>query len=106
MEIYASSKLEKLLQDERALKRKYGQKVSEKISQRYAELLVAVNLAEISTLPPPRLHQLKGARKDEFALDLTANYRLVFEAYDVNDELTTNREKAVAILIKEVVDYH
>lgn len=107
MEVFGdSSKIEKLLMDERALKTAFNQKVATKIMQRIAELQGAENLTEVSTVPPPRLHQLKGKRKEQFSLDLTGNYRLIIEAYDKNDLLTTDRNESVAVAIVEIVDYH
>ncbi len=101
-----SSKIQKLLNDERALKKTYGQQRANKIYQRVSELTAAEDLTEIATVPPTRLHKLEGERDEQFSLDITGNYRLIIEAYDENEELTTNKKKAVTNVIIEVVDYH
>lgn len=101
-----SSKIEKLLNDERMLKKTYGKQRADKIYQRISEMRRAEDLTEVSTVPPTRLHKLEGAREEQFSLDITGNYRLIIEAYDENDEQTTDRKKAVTIAIVEVVDYH
>lgn len=104
--IGASPKIQKLLNDEKRLKRKYGQQRASKIYQRISEMKNADDLTEVSTVPPTRLHKLEGGRKDQFSLDITGNYRLIIEAYDENEYLTTDRKRAVTIAIVEVVDYH
>lgn len=101
-----SSKIQKLLNDERMLKKKYGTQRAGKIYQRISEMKSADNLTEVSTVPPTRLHKLEGERREQFSLDITGNYRLIIEAYDENDELTTDKKKAVTVAIVEVVDYH
>lgn len=101
-----SSKIQKLLEDERALKATYNRVVAKKIYQRINEIQIADDLTEVATIPPPRLHQLKGKRADQFSLDLTGNYRLIIKAYDENDDKTIDKEKVVAVEIVEVVDYH
>ena len=61
-------------------------------------------------MPPTRLHQLKGNRDEQFAVDLVHPYRLVFEPN--HDPLPRkvdggiNLEQVTAIKIMEVVDYH
>ena len=61
-------------------------------------------------MPPARMHQLKGNRDEQFAVDLVHPYRLVFEPN--HDPLPRkkdggiNLEQVTAIKIMEVVDYH
>lgn len=104
--IGGSSKIQRLLNDERMLNREYGSQRAGKIYQRISEMKSADDLTEVSTVPPTRLHKLLGERSEQFSLDITGNYRLIIEAYDEDDYLTTDKKKAVTIVIVEVVDYH
>ncbi|GAB2028250.1 type II toxin-antitoxin system RelE/ParE family toxin [Lactovum odontotermitis] len=102
----ATSKLAKLLSSERNLIKEYGKKEAAGISKRLEEFRLADNLAMISHLPPSKLHKLRGDRDRQFAVWITENYRLVFEAYDIDDVQTTDKAKAVTISIIGIEDYH
>jgi plasmid maintenance system killer protein len=107
MKIFGNtSKLHKIITDDRLLQKTYGKQRAEKFKQRRVELLDAKDLTQISTVPPPRLHSLHGDREGQFAIDITANFRLVFEAYDKNKEQTVDKTKAVSIVVMGIEDYH
>ncbi len=76
---YNSKKMSKIFNSERTLIREYGTERARKIRMRRNFLRAAVNLAQVPVSPPTRRHELKGDRKGQFAVDLTGNYRLVFE---------------------------
>nr|DAD98771.1 MAG TPA: RelE-like toxin of type II toxin-antitoxin system HigB [Siphoviridae sp. ctINK4] len=99
-------KLARIIDDEKLILKEYGQDIGRKLIQRISELSAANNLSEISHLGPQFLHLLKGNYKGLFAVTLTGNYRLIFEAYDEQDEITLKKGEATQILIREVVDYH
>ncbi|MFK4935480.1 type II toxin-antitoxin system RelE/ParE family toxin [Lactococcus garvieae] len=101
-----TNKLAKILSDERQLTKTYGKDRTSRIKQRLKEFRAAENLSQISHLPPPRLHQLSGERKEQFAVDVAANFRLIFEGYDKNDQLTTHKSEIVTLSIIEIEDYH
>ena len=48
------------------------------MQQRLSELKAADSLAVISTLPPPRCHELTANRKGQLSIDLQHPYRLIF----------------------------
>ena len=102
----ASSKLTKILNDKRLLTKNFGQDRANKIVARLDEILAASNLTDISHFPPSRLHGLKGERKNEFAVDVGANWRMVFEAYDEADNQTVDEALARTVLIVSIEDYH
>lgn len=52
--------------------------MARKLQQRLMELGAAPCLDDISKLPPPRCHQLKGNRTGQFSVDLDHPYRLIF----------------------------
>lgn len=74
---------------------------AKKIRMRLTEITAAQNLTEIPTTPPPRLHSLNGKRSDEFAVDISGNWRICFIAYDSEHILTTNKTKAYIIKVME-----
>jgi toxin HigB-1 len=49
-----------------------------KIKHILAALEFADDLSQIATLPGWKLHSLKGARKGEFRITVTANWRVTF----------------------------
>ncbi|MDR2832651.1 MAG: plasmid maintenance system killer protein [Streptococcaceae bacterium] len=107
MEVFGqTSKLNRIMSDDALIKKQYGT-LSQNIILRRDQLIVAKNLAEIPAKPePPRRHNLKSVRKDEFAIDVSGNYRLIFKAFDSDDNLTTKPENAVSIMITGIEDYH
>jgi proteic killer suppression protein len=101
-----STKLSKLLNDESALKRKFGVIRATRIRRRLSEFTAAENLSKISYLPPARLHQLHGDREGQFAVDVVKNWRITFDGFDENDNHTTDKGKIVSLLIHGIEDYH
>ncbi len=69
----------------------------------------AVNLAEVPTQKPDRRHQLKGNRKEQFAVDLSHPYWLIFKPEGEPHLLPdggTDIERVTGIIILGVEDYH
>jgi len=107
MEVFGSSKkLDKVLNDDKLIIKNYGKQIGIKIIQRREELLEATDLTEISTVPPPRLHGLHGDKEGQFAVDISKNFRITFEAYDSDESQTTERHLVKSILILTIEDYH
>lgn len=71
--------------------------MAEKIQQRIDEISAAPNVEMMVQFKIGRCHQLKGDRKNQYAVDLVHPYRLVFEK--------KNNEIQIAF-ISEIVDYH
>jgi proteic killer suppression protein len=103
-----TSKLTKILGDERLRTKHYGKNVSRRIRERLEEFETADTLADISHLPPARLHALNNDKDhhDVFAVDVSANYRMVFEGYDRHDEQSTTESEIVTINVMDIEDYH
>lgn len=101
-----TNKLTKILESDRKIIKAYGRERALRIMQRLREFQNADTLSEISHLPPPRLHSLHGDREGQFAVDVAANFRLIFEGYDSHDEFTTDKSKIVTLSIVEIEDYH
>lgn len=110
MEIsYKSRKLEKQLTDPKEMVKSFGQ-LARKVNQRLKDLTDADNLAVIKTIPAARCHELKGDRIGELAVDVSRNYRLIFEPrYEPipkKDDGGLNWEEVTKIQINEIEDYH
>lgn len=107
MEYFAETNhLAQTLKDERAITKAYGKDRGQRIQQRLAEFKAATTLMDIPVDPPPRCHRLKGNRQNQFAVNISANYRMVFEGYDKNDRLTTKKSEIVTVQITSIEDYH
>lgn len=110
MEIsYKSRKLEKQLTDPREMVKSFGQ-LAVKIKMRLKNLTDADNLAIMRTIPAARCHELTGDRKGELAVDVSGNYRLLFEpSHDPipkKDDGGLNWGEVTKIQINEIEDYH
>lgn len=107
---FKSTKLTKECNDFRLLRKAYGERRAKLIRRRLDELRAADTLSEISYLPPPRMHQLKGNRKGQISLDLDHPYRLILTVaddpipYKANGSL--NLAKATTVKILGVEDTH
>lgn len=111
MDIYFKyKKLQKICNSAQESNKEWGPELAKKIRQRLLELQAAECLADISHLPPPRLHELEGVMKNKFAVDLRHPYRLIFEpAHDpipLRSDGGIDRSQVTAILILGVHDYH
>ena len=106
---FKSRQLEKSLTDEKTMASSYGAR-AKKINQRIKELKAASSLAVMKTIPAANCHPLIGNRKIQIAVDISANWRIVFEPdHDPvpatsDGGLDWNRITAIRIL--EVKDYH
>lgn len=110
MEIrYKNRKLEKQLTDPKEMLKCFGQ-LARKMNQRIKELTDADNLAIMRTLPAARCHELSGNRKGELAVDVSGNYRLIFEPmnepFPLKDDRGLNWDEVTIIQINEIEDYH
>ena len=110
MEIkYKTNKLEKQLTNPRDLAKTFGM-LAKKINQRLSELKAAESLAIMRFIPAARCHELVGTQKGELAVDVSQNYRMIFEPY--HDPLPKKEdgglhwESITKIQINQIEDYH
>jgi len=101
MNIEIDPKLAKIIDDDRKLKRSYG-KLAKKIKLTISILKVASNLEEVPNCPPTRRHKLQREYKNCWAVDLSANYRLIIKANSDSDDLS----KITDITVIGIEDYH
>lgn len=110
MEIsYKNRKLEKQLTDPREMSKSFGQ-LARKVNQRLKELTDADNLAIMRTIPAARCHELSGDHNGELAVDVSGNYRMIFEPnhdpIPKKDDGGLKWEEVTKIQINEIEDYH
>ncbi len=106
---FASSKLQKVLEDEKKLQRNYGER-AKPIKLRLALLMQAECLADVPHTPPPRRHMLSEDRQGQFAVDLKHPWRLIFEPADeplpLLDDGSIDLSRVTKVRIIEITDYH
>ena len=111
MEInFKSVKLARVFNQEKLLKKEYGEENSRIIMRRMQVLQAAPNLSQVSHLKPVGRHELIGKRKGEFAVDLQQPFRLVFRPNHDPVPLKTDGgidlEHITSITIINMEDYH
>lgn len=100
---YSSKKIEKQLTDVRLIKKYYSNDFM-KIRSRLSELTAASDLAQISELPPPRRHKLRGDKNGCWGIDISKNDRIILRPvgmFDIN-----NLQTITEIEIVDIEDYH
>ncbi len=106
---FKSRKLEKQLTDPKEMVKSFGQ-LARKVNQRLKDLSDADNLEILRAIPAARCHELGGERKGELAVDVSGNYRMIFEPnHDPTPRKTDgglNWEQITKIQINEIEDYH
>lgn len=106
---FATTKLKRSMESEAALKRDYGTRASA-IKRRLDVLESAPCLNDVPRTPPDRCHELGNNRSGKFAVDVSGNYRLIFEPG--NDPVPLKEDGGIdlravnMITILGVEDYH
>ena len=107
---FRTSRLARVFNSDRDLRRTYGDRMARRIQIRLAVLRNARTLDLVPTTPPDRRHQLTGDRRGQFAVDLVHPRRIVFvpnhDPVPLRDDGGMDLEQITAITILEVVDYH
>lgn len=97
MEIKFSNKISKYLKDEKTIKKYYG-KISRNIIVSLSVLKHADYLSQVPNVPPTRRHKLNN---EKWAVDVSANWRLVFKPLN-----GTDLDDIDSIEIVDIEDYH
>lgn len=110
MEItFASTRVRKLCESERALQRAHGQACARKVMARLADIDAASSLADLRELPG-HCHELAGDRTGQLGIELADGKRLAIEPakdpipQDPAGGLDWSQVDAVRIV--EIVNYH
>jgi plasmid maintenance system killer protein len=106
---YRKNKLKKQLSGASEIKRAFGV-IANRVSQRMAEIGDSPSLAVLMKIPAANCHPLTADRKGEWAVDVSGNFRLIFEIDDdpfpIKEDGSINTELVTKICIIEITDYH
>ena len=91
--------MQKRLKDEKTIARNYGQ-LAKRIILSISVLIAADHLGDVPNVPPTRRHKLEG-EENHWAMDLSANWRMIIEALDGKEV-----EEISEVKIVRVEDYH
>jgi proteic killer suppression protein len=103
---FKTVKLKKQCEEPTEAQKQFGLRIGNKLTQRVSELQSAVTLDDIARIPAARLHRLKGSRKNEYAMDLVNQYRLVIVPILEGDADINVLASIKIVRIEEVTDYH
>lgn len=107
---FKTKKLKRIFDSKRNILKVYGEVRGKTLINRMVVLRAATCLKEVPVKKPDRRHKLSHNRKGQFAVDITGNYRLVFEPN--NNPLPLRKDggldikRITEIKILEVEDYH
>lgn len=76
--VFRTKKLEKCYRDSKYAIRQFGGDVARRFIERINIIRHTKTIEELQALPGLRCHPLKGNRKDQWAVNLTGYYRLIF----------------------------
>lgn len=102
---FKSGKLRKQLESNKEMRKAFGDNRAKPLQRRLTELRKATSLDHVERSPPPRCHELQGQDAGVFSVDVTENYRLLFQP----DPFVTGHvdwAKVVKIKILGVKDTH
>ena len=106
---WSDRKLQKSCSSDKDGKRTFGADQWKALKSRIVSLEAAPTLADMQGVPG-RFHELSADRAGQFALDLRASSRLIFqpdhEPMPLLDDGGIDRTHVTKIMITEVVDYH
>ena len=109
MEIYyKTEKLKNLCENKKynkELEKKYGFEVAKKLPLRIIQLKNFESVNDIPITTPFRRHKLKGNRQEQFAVNITGQYRLIFRQKN-NNIIIENLSEIKEIEIVEVSKHY
>lgn len=106
---FSDRTLKKVVNDDRKLIKKYGQKRANLIRRRLDSLHAAETLEDVRHVPG-KFHELTGDRKGQWACDLDQPYRLIFVPHE--DPVATDEDgkfiwtEIKGVDVTEITDYH
>jgi len=106
---YKNNKLEKSLSSPREIIKNYGTR-AKNVNQRMEDMKAVANLHDLSLFPQANLHELKGDKKGSLAVDISANYRIVFkpdhQPIPQKDDGGLDWRAVTKIKLTDIEDYH
>jgi proteic killer suppression protein len=107
--IYRKNKLKNQLSNASEIKKAFGTN-AKRVSSRLDDILSSPNLAVLMQIPAANCHSLTGDRKGEWALDISGNFRMIFEIdhnpIPLTEDGLLNTRLVTKICVLEITDYH
>ncbi|HAL82479.1 MAG TPA: killer suppression protein HigA [Mucilaginibacter sp.] len=106
---YSTNKLKKQMSSASEIKKAFGVN-AKRVQSRLDDITASPNLAILMQLPAANCHRLTGSRQGEWAVNISANHRMIFEI--ANDPVPMDEEdrietiKVTDIRITTTTDYH
>jgi plasmid maintenance system killer protein len=106
---YKKNKLEKQLCNASEIKKNFGVN-AKRVASRLDDIASSPTLAVLKRIPAANCHALSGERAGQWALDVSANFRMIFEIAD--DPIPTTESgvpdpnAVTSICIIEIANYH
>jgi proteic killer suppression protein len=109
MNITYSNKIRKKLSSSSEIKRAFGS-MAKKVQTRLDDITASPNLKVLMQIPSANCHPLSGNKDGEWAVDISANHRLIFELNHDPVPMKDNGEietiEVTDVRIIETTDYH
>lgn len=106
---FANTRLKRQLSDAKEMLKAFGDR-AKRLKLRLDFLKAAPTLADVPEAPPTRRHQLSGNWAGHYAVDVTANNRLIFrpanEPVPRKEDGGIDLTRVTAIEFAAVEDYH
>lgn len=106
---YGNNKLKKQLSSASEIKKAFGAN-AKRVIARMDDIAASPNLAVLMKIPAANCHPLKGNRTGEWALDISANHRMIFiianDPIPMLDDLSVDTIMVTDISVCEIGDYH
>ncbi len=106
---YRKNKLKKQLSSASEIKKNFGVN-ARRVSSRLDDINASPNLYVLMQIPAANCHMLSGNRDGEWALNISVNYRIIFEIthnlLPKNEDGSLDTQSVTDICILEIVDYH
>ena len=107
---FNKKQLKDCLQSEVLTKREYGTRIAKSITLRLKSLSECNSLADVPTEKPDRCHELKGKRKNHFAVNLDKGRRLIFKVgHDPiprKEDGGIDKSEVFEIVVVEISDHY
>ena len=106
---YGKNKLKMQLSNSTELKKAFGLN-ARRIQSRLDDIVASPSLAVLMQIPAANCHSLSGKRIGQWAVDISGNFRLIFEIANIPIPKTIEGSidplLVTEICILEIVDYH
>lgn len=106
---YKKNKLEKQLSSASEIKKNFGVH-AKRLSSRLDDIVSSPTLAVLKQIPAANCHSLSGGRAGQWAVDVSGNFRLIFEIDEdpipKMEDGSIDASAVTNICIVEIVDYH